>query len=268
MMRSNGEDNPRIAILRRDVEQTVLKPFRSHGWEADIVQEHDYQSSLELTASKKGRNVRIAVLYSSASDNTHYKNLEERVEHIFFHGQPYMVESFAHGVKVPVEPLGDFFPLLVALNKQVEPDRSPSATDRPKLAVRRITDENPIEGILARLQQFTSVNLASKLVQRRAAHVGIVLQPEKVESKAAGIAYSMRNAIDYVAISPAEKLNKRILGLYYGCLAFAFAEMLASPEGPADLDEVEGMTKQGHGLYALANSGGGFADLRVGVLAT
>jgi len=51
-------------------------------------------------------------------------------------------------------------------------------------------------------------------------------------------------------------------------MAFAQAEMLASPSGPSDLDEVEGMTKQGHGLYTFALPSGGFADLRVGVLAT
>ena len=51
-------------------------------------------------------------------------------------------------------------------------------------------------------------------------------------------------------------------------MALAQAEMLASPSGPSDLDEVEGMTKQGHGLYVLPSPKGGFADLGVGVLAT
>ena len=59
-------------------------------------------------------------------------------------------------------------------------------------------------------------------------------------------------------------MNRRVLSLYYGTMAFAQAEMLASPSGPIDLDEIEGMTKQGHGLYALAMPNGGFADLRVG----
>jgi len=55
--------------------------------------------------------------------------------------------------------------------------------------------------------------------------------------------------------------------LYYGTMALAQAEMLASPSGPTDLDEVEDMTKFGHGLYALPTPEGGFADLQVGVLA-
>jgi len=267
-MQVSAQPNPRIAILRKDIEQGMLKPFRSHGWTADIVQEHDGHSSVEVVASRGAKSVRIGILYSSATDNAHYKVLEQRVEHIFFHGSAYMLESFAHNVKVPVEPLGDFFPLLVALNKQVEPDCSPPVKRAASSTVRRINDENPLDGVLSRLQQFTSVSLARKLVERRACSENIALAQEKIESKAAGIAYSMRNALDYITPLPGDKLNKRILGLYYGVMAFAFAEMLASPRGPSDLDEVEGMTKQGHGLFTVSASEGGFANLRVGVLAT
>lgn len=268
MQRSN-QPNPRLEILRRDIEQEMLKPFRSHGWSAEIIQEYDQHSSLEVVASKGARSARIAVLYSTASDNAHYKLLERRgVEHIFFHGSPYMLESFARDVIIPVEPLGDFFPLLVALNKQLEPDCSPPITQAAKPTVRRIKDENPLDGILARLQQFTSVSLACKLVERRAGNANIDLAPEHIDSKAAGVAYSMRNALDYITFLPGDKLNKRILGLYYGVIAFAFAEMLASPYGPSDLDEVEGMTKLGHGLFTVPGAEGGFTNLRVGVLAT
>jgi hypothetical protein len=263
-----SQPNPRLALLRRDVEQILLKPFRSHAWSADIVLEHDHHDSLEVVATKGGRSVRIGVLYSTATDNAHYKSIEQRAEHIFYYGNPYMLDSFARDVKIPVEPLGDFLPLLVALNKEVEPDRSPPRQLAPKPTIRRIREENPLHGILNRLQQFTSVSLAQKLVERRAQNEGVELMPECIASKAEGIAYSMRNALDYITFTPGDKLNKRILGLYYGAIAFAFAEMLASPTGPSDLDEVEGMTKQGHGLFAILDAEGGFANLHVGVLAT
>jgi hypothetical protein len=267
-MQHANQLNPRLALLRRDVEQILLKPFRSHGWNADIAQEYDHHSSLEVVATKGSRSVRIGVLYSTATDNSHYKMLEQQAEHIFYHGNPYMLDSFARDVKVPVEPLGDFLPLLVALNKEVEPDRSPPHKKKPKKPAIQIREENPLNGILNRLQQFTSVSLAQKLVIRRAQNIGAELTPERINSKAEGIAYAMRNALDYITFAPSDKLNKKILGLYYGAIAFAFAEMLASPNGPSDLDEVEGMTKQGHGLFALLDAEGGFANLRVGVLAT
>jgi hypothetical protein len=78
----------------------------------------------------------------------------------------------------------------------------------------------------------------------------------------------MRNASDYFRGVPFESLNKRILTLYYGSMALAFAEMLASPRGPGDLDEVEGMTKYGHGLYVLPSGTGDFGGLNVGVIAS
>ena len=78
----------------------------------------------------------------------------------------------------------------------------------------------------------------------------------------------MRSALDYLRVTTHEALIKRVLGLYYGTIALAQAEMLSSPSGPIDLDHVEGMTKRGHGLYALTGPDGGFADFRVGVLAT
>lgn len=261
--------NPRLALLRREVDQTVLKPLRSHGWTASIELEADRGSYMLISARKKERRATIAVLYSSSEiDNAHFLALSKRVDHIFFNGQPYMLDSFARGVTIPVEPLSDFFPYLVTLNKRVDPDKSPPHLLRKPIATRRLTSENPLESVHARLRQFTSVRLARKLVERRYAAQAVPLPTDIIESKSIGIAYSMRSALDYMSGQPGDRLNKRILGLYYAVMAFAQAEMLAAPHGPRDLDEVEGMTKQGHGLYTLPGPNGGFAELHVGVLAT
>lgn len=261
--------NPRLATLRREVDQTVLKPFRSHGWSAEIIRETEGHDCIEVAAERGTVATRVAVLYSSSGiSKSEYGALSNRVQRIFFNGQLYMPESFASGATVPVEPLGNFFSYLVELNKQVEPDRSPPVLLRRPASVRRLTAENPVEAILARLRQFTSATLAGRLVKRRAATEAIPLPSDTIKSKASGIAWSMRSALDYLDSTPREALIKRVLGLYYGTIALAQAEMLASPSGPIDLDEVEGMTKRGHGLYALAGPDGGFADFRVGVLKT
>ena len=112
-----------------------------------------------------------------------------------------------------------------------------------------------------------SETLARKLVERRAETENIPLAPMAIETKATGVAYSMRSALDYIVSTPRDPLNRRVLGLYYGTMALAQAEMLASPSGPIDLDKVEGMTRYGHGLHTLPGSHGGFADFHVGVLA-
>lgn len=174
-----------------------------------------------------------------------------------------MLESFVQGVTIPVRPLREFFPFLVDLNRQVESDRSMPVISPKPPTVLRLTAENPLDAVLARLQQFTSTTLARKLVERRAEAEAQCLSPETISSKAIGIAYSMRGALDYIVPTPRDALNRRVLGLYYGAMALAQAEMLASPSGPTDLEHVERMTRNGHGLNALPTQQGGFADLHI-----
>lgn len=267
-MAASREKNPRIKLLRDEVERGILMPFRSHGWEANIVCEHDKHDSLEISASKKDKTVRFGVVYSSATANAHYKELAQHAAHIFFSGQPYRLNEFTHGINVPVESLDEFFPFLVSLNRQVEPQSSGVAPKHIRRAVRRIMDENPLASIMNHLEQFKSATICRKLIESRAEHEKVSISSKDIVNKASGVAYSMRNALDYMSFPANERLNRRILSMYYGSVAFAFAEMLASPNGPLDLVEVEQMTKSGHGLYTLPGESGNFADLRVGVLAT
>ena len=260
--------NPRLSILRQEVEGAVMTPFKSHGWSAQIVREIDGHDCIEISAERGAVSTRIAVLYSSSGISySDYGTLSRRVERIFFRGQPYMFESFAGGATVPVEPLSDFFPYLVELNKQVAPDRSPPVIPRRTVALRRLTAENPLEAVTARLQQFTSESLARKLVDRRAEAESMDLSPRNGRSEVdRHRLFDAAGALDYLVSTPREALNRRVLSLYYCTMALAQAEMLASPSGPTDLDKVEAMTRNGHGLYTLPAPDGGFADLRVGVL--
>ena len=246
----------------------MLKTFRSHGWPAKIVHEIENLDCVEVTASRGAVRIRIAVLYSSSGiSNVDYKELASRVDRIFFKGQPHLLDSFARGVSVPVEPLDHFFPFFIQLSRQLEPDRSPTSIPRKPAPVRRLTAENPIDAVMTRLQQFTSETLARNLVKRRAEADEIVLTPDVLRTKATGVAYSMRSALDYIDSIPRDPLNKRVLGLYYGTMALAQAEMLAAPSGPTNLGTVEAMTRDGHGLYTTTAKHGGFANLHVGVLA-
>lgn len=258
----------RMKILREAADQQLIKPFRTHGWNAAVRSEDTSGEYLIVEGTKAAVTHRVALLYSSATDNKHYKVLDAAVDHIFTNGALYQIESFAHGITKPVTQVDEFFPVLVAWNKELAPDtHKPVPPPRPR-TTRYITAENPLIGIWSRLDQFASVTLAEKLITRRAADSSVVLAQEATRAKAVGVAFAIRNASDYFRGVPFESLNKRILSLYYGGLALAFAEMLASPAGPADLDEVEGITKQGHGLYTVPSVTGDFGGLHVGVLAS
>ncbi len=258
----------RMKLLRDAADQQMVKPFRTNGWSAAIGSENPSGEYLIVEATKSGVARRVALLYSSATDNRVYKALDATVDHIFTNGELYKIDSFAYGISKPVAPVGDFFPVLVAWNKELAPVSDKPLPPAGPRTVRIITAENPLTGIWSRLDQFASVTLAEKLVARRAAELSIELTPEATKSKAAGLAFTIRNASDYFRDAPFESLNKRILSLYYGALALASAEMMASPIGPTDLDEIEGITKQGHGLYTVPSATDDFGGLNVGVLAT
>ncbi|MGO9545796.1 MAG: YaaC family protein [Rhodomicrobium sp.] len=253
----------RMPLLLRAADQHILKPLKTHGWNAEITLQDRDGEYIIVSASKAGVNHKVALLYTSATDNRHYKALSAQAEHIFINGGLYKLESFAYGISTPVTPIEEFFPALLSWNKELAPANPAPPRKPPARTVRRITSENPREQIWSRLDQFASPHLAKKLVIRRAKEDSKDLSEDIVRSKAEGVAFSIRNASDYFRAVPFESLNKRVLSLYYGTLSLAFAEMLASPSGPADLDEVEGMTQQGHGLNTVPSGPGDFEGLAV-----
>jgi len=258
----------RMDILRKAADQQIIKPLKSYGWSAEIASEHIPGEFLIVSASKLGQEHKVALMYSSATDNKHYKFLDAEVEHIFTNGELYKIESFAYGITSKVTPVSDFFPLMIEWSRALSPPTETTIKNKTLKGHIQITAEKPIDGIWAHLSQLASTTLSKKLILRRAQEDGIELSEQQLESKAAGVAFSIRNASDYFRSAQNESLNKRILSLYYGSLALAFSEMLAAPHGPMDLDEVEGMTKYGHGLYTVASNTNDFGGLTVGVLAT
>ena len=175
----------------------MLKPFRSHGWSAEIVLQAEHLDCIEIAASRDEVETRIAVLYSgSGISNTHHRELSTRVERIFSPGQPHMPDASSRGVAVPVESLDNFFAFLVDLSKQLQSERSSPAIPHRSPTVRRLTAENPLDAVIARLQRFTSETLAPKLVERRAVAENTPLEPATAQTKANGVAFSMRSALD------------------------------------------------------------------------
>lgn len=258
----------RMKLLRESTYQQLIKPFQRHGWSAEIISENEDGEYIVVDATKKNVTYKIALLYSSAIDNRHYKKLDSFVDHIFINGTLYHIESYAYGVKTTILPIDEFFSVLITWNKKLFPENKHKTYVHQFSKIRYITEENPLDGIWARISQFSSVKLAEKLIKRRALEECAELDESTIKSKAEGVAFSLRNAADYFRNVPFESLNKRILCLYYGTLALAFAEMLASPTGPMDLDEVEEKTKYGHGLYTVTRSSAadGFSELKIGGL--
>ncbi|WP_199099497.1 hypothetical protein [Dyella sp. ASV21] len=262
----------RLNILRQDAENSVLAPLRTHGWEATIEREDEEgDGQLVIAATRQDVTRRAALLFSSGTDNRIYKRLESEADVILYRGEPYMVQSFTAGVTKPVKALGDFHLILVDWNRATSGKLGITQvmdedTTTPTLEPRRFLSETPIDAIWARLSQLRSATLARKMIAQRALIDHATLDADDISTKGEGVAFAVRNAIDYFAPKEAHNVSQRVLNLYYGSLSFAFAELLASPKGARTLAELEGATKQGHGLYTLDGPHEGVADFTVGAL--
>ncbi len=263
----------RLGILRQDAETKLLSPLRTHGWTAVIEREVEQGEYLVIKAERAGVEHRVAIMYSSATDNAVYKALALQVEHIFIKGELYKLESYAYGIATPVSTADDFHDVLIGWNKAAATGKFAPNTPADPIAAhppkhRTLLSEEPIEAIWLRLRQLTSVSLAQKLVTARAASEGVPLDDEVVRTKAEGLAFSLRNASDYFKTRDGQNVSQRVLNLYYGSMAFAFAEMLAAPKGPTSLADIEKITPQGHGLCTLDEEQAGLERVVVSTVAT
>ena len=106
----------RLDILRRDAQQKFIDPLHMHDWKAAIEREVENGEYLLISAERGGQRHVVALMYTSATANAVYKSLAGQVEHIFFNGAPYMLESFAYGITTPVSAAADFHGVLLKWN--------------------------------------------------------------------------------------------------------------------------------------------------------
>lgn len=265
----------RLNILRQSVEQNLLRPLRTHGWQVAVSDEAQAGEYIVVRASRGDTAKTAAILYSSATDNAVYKRLDGSVDALMHQGQPYMLESFAAGIASQVRSMDDFHTILIEWNRESSPGKfAPTSAialeehAREKTVTKRLTSETPIDAIWARLSQLKSATLAQRAVARRVEQHGAPIGPDEIRSKGEGVAFALSNAADYFSAINHNNLSQRILNLYYGTMSFAFAEMLAAPTGPLTLAELESITKKGHGLYTHDGVDEDLGNLAVGALST
>jgi hypothetical protein len=272
-MKMNTGWQSRLGILKRDAESKILSKLRIHGWEASITAEIEQGDYIIIEASKGENSHKIALMYTSATANLFYKTLQSQVEHIFINGDLYRLDSFTQGITTPIIKAEDFHQVLSEWNKTsasglfsldtYKENDDKKSNDNNQY--NRIQSENPLQSIWIHLRQLESVTLAKKTIIQRAISESIELDDGITTSKGEGLAFALRNASDYFRSAENRNINQRILNLYYGTLSLSFAEMLASPNGPSALTEIEDSTKQGHGLFTVDGNSDKLEDLVVGV---
>lgn len=265
--------NLRLGILEKDANNYIINLFSKHNWECKIENRYERGEYLIIILLKGKISFKIAFLYSSATENSIYKKIDNEVDEIITNGDFYHIDSYAHGIdKSKLHEKKSIQSVLhkwngIATNGKI----SFSNTGEPRRRVREfsniIQSEDPLKQIWNRIRQFNSKELSKVLILERIKKLNINLDESIINKKAEGFTYCIQNACDYFELANQQKLNQKIVSLYYGGIALASAEMLISPSGPASLDEVESMTKFGHGLFTYdALTENSFEDFIIGVL--
>lgn len=262
----------RLEILSKDAQSKIITPFKLHNWECEIVRTEPIGEYLILQMTKGDIQFKLAFLYSCATDNTIYKELDKVVDLIVINGSFYYLESFAYGISKEVVEVKKIQKYIVDWNaKASDGKKSLGGQQKPIVIAKEfnntIQSEEPINQIWSRIRQFKTKGLAEKLIIQRYKKENISLDTETINDKATGVAFCIKNGCDYFENAKNQKSNQRIISLYYGAIAFASAEMLAAPNGPKSLQEVENMTKFGHGLHTQDSiENNAFEGFIVGIL--
>ena len=244
----------RLDLLTKDAHSKIITPFELHHWNCEILQTEPVGEYLVIQVTNGDIQFKLGLLYSCATDNLIYKKLDKEVDLIALNGGFYHLESYAYGISKEVIDVKNIQAHIVEWNtKASDGKKSLGGQKKPIITAKEfnntIQSEEPITQIWSRIRQFKTKGLAEKLIIQRYEKEEIPLNMECIKAKAIGLAFCIKNGCDYFENAKNQKSNQRIISLYYGAIAFASAEMLASPSGPESLQEVENMTKFGHGLH-------------------
>ncbi|MDG5497923.1 hypothetical protein [Niveispirillum sp. BGYR6] len=95
----------RKAHLTQQCMNDLVRPLRDAGWNIRVNETDDKALYMTVEASDGRRRLKIALLYSCATDNDLYRELAEACEFILYLGAPYHQDQYAHGVSVHVGPV-------------------------------------------------------------------------------------------------------------------------------------------------------------------
>lgn len=273
---TDGFSDWQISNLLERAESDIVAPLHENGWTCRTERAKPNESHVLITAEQNGCRHVIALFDEPEKAWGKYQQLPEAIDLVLFTTNTLDKATLPVSEAGQPQPSYDFFAILLEWNREcwpgkMAPDLDITLNQYDDDAVDSrgiIKSENPNAAVWLRLGRLQSVKLAAKAIAAHGQTSDVNLSSDVVEKKAAGVAFAVRNAADYYKSSDGRNLSQRILNLYYGTLSFAIAEMIARPDGPIELADVENATKQGHGLYTVDGPEDGVEDLTVGLLKT
>jgi hypothetical protein len=100
----------RKALLQKECIDDLVRPLRDAGWSVNVGEPDAKALYVNVVASHGEERLRIALLYSCATDNRLYRELALESDAILYRGAPYHEQSYAYGISVHVGPVTGWQP--------------------------------------------------------------------------------------------------------------------------------------------------------------
>lgn len=100
----------RKAILSQDCINDLVRPLRSAGWSVTVGEPDERALYIKIVATSGDSQIKAALLYSCATENSIYRKLSEDSDLILYRGSPYKQDSFAYGLTIHVGPVTGWQP--------------------------------------------------------------------------------------------------------------------------------------------------------------
>ncbi|MEQ8391413.1 MAG: hypothetical protein RIB30_10505 [Thalassospira sp.] len=95
----------RGATLTTECMDDLVRPLRNAGWNVNVNEPDDDALYMTVEAFSGEKCFCVALLYSCATSNEIYRELEKKCAVILYRGAPYHQDSYAHGIGAYVGPI-------------------------------------------------------------------------------------------------------------------------------------------------------------------
>lgn len=95
----------RKAHLTHECMSDLVRPLRDAGWSIDVGEPDARALYMRVAARSEDELLRVALLYSCATDNKLYRELEQESDVILYLGPPYQQSAYAYGINIHVGPV-------------------------------------------------------------------------------------------------------------------------------------------------------------------
>lgn len=247
----NDGKRQRMDILVQNYEGRISELLDEHSWQHQIDKEEEDGEYLLIAITKNNIHKKFALLYSQSTNKTVYERIEKEADACIINGFGFDKNNFfSKDFTKPIMSAENLLSVLRDWNHEADlfnVSADDDVIDHSIPDIEHLQAENASEQVWMMIKALKSVEVCNKYLMKKYTNVN----ESELKERAQGIAFLIQNACDYFDKSSSTNFTQHLLNLYYGSLSFVEAELLANSKDYSSLEQVESITKHGHGLYTI-----------------